>query len=56
MEQLCQRVIKEEDKFWEVDFISDELLEDEPVEETSHALTITGLTSSESDSDNDDDE
>lgn len=29
---FVEHVVKEEDKFWEVDFISDELLEDEPAE------------------------
>lgn len=40
-------VIKEEDKLWQIEFISDELLEEE---QGSHVLTITGDTSSDSDS------
>lgn len=41
-------VIKVEDKFWQVDFISDELLD---AEEATHVLTITGdTTDSDSDS------
>jgi len=37
--------IKEEDKLWQIDYISDEMLDEEP---TSHVLTITGLTTSDS--------
>jgi len=41
-------VIKEEDKFWHIDVISDQLLDEE---QGSHVLTITGDTSSDFDSD-----
>lgn len=41
-------VIKEEDKFCQIDVISDQLLDDE---QGSHVLTITGDTSSDFDSD-----
>jgi len=45
---FIDHVIKVEEKFWQVDFISDELLD---AEETSHILTITGdTTDSDSDS------
>lgn len=47
-------VVKEEDKFWAIDFITDELLDDEPGNQTSHILTITKLSSSEFDNDDDD--
>lgn len=40
---FISHTIKEEDKFWEIDFISDDMLE----ENESHVLTITGQTSSE---------
>lgn len=40
-------VIKEEDKFWQIDVLSDELFD----EQESHVLTITGDTSSDFDSD-----
>lgn len=37
--------IKEEDKFWQIDYISDEMLDEHT---TQHVLTITGLTTSDS--------
>jgi len=37
--------IKEEDKFWHIDYISDEMLDEHT---TQHVLTITGLTTSDS--------
>lgn len=40
-------VTKEEDKFWQIDVLSDELFD----EQESHVLTITGETSSDFDSD-----
>jgi len=42
---FISHTIKEEDKCWQVDYISDEMLDEEP---TSHVLTITGLTTSDS--------
>lgn len=39
---FVSHTIKEEDKLWQIDYISDEMLDEEP---TSHVLTITGLTS-----------
>lgn len=44
---FVKHAISEEDKFWEIDFITDELLEDE--ENTPCVLTITGETTSDSD-------
>ncbi|KAF0762878.1 DDE 3 domain-containing protein [Aphis craccivora] len=37
--------IKEEDKFWQIDYISDEMLDEHTIQ---HVLTITGLTTSDS--------
>jgi len=42
---FISHTIKEEDKLWQIDYISDEMLDEEP---TSHVLTITGLTTSDS--------
>ncbi|XP_060868764.1 uncharacterized protein LOC132943720 [Metopolophium dirhodum] len=42
---FVSHTIKEEDKCWQVDYISDEMLDEEP---TSHVLTITGLMTSDS--------
>ncbi|XP_060855619.1 uncharacterized protein LOC132933335 [Metopolophium dirhodum] len=42
---FVSHTIKEEDKLWQIDYISDEMLDEEP---TSHVLTITGLTTSDS--------
>ncbi|XP_026819046.1 uncharacterized protein LOC113557684 [Rhopalosiphum maidis] len=44
---FVSHTIKEEDKFWQLDFISDEMLE-ETQASTSHVLTITGETTSDS--------
>jgi len=41
---FISHIIKEEDKFWEIDFITDDMLEEN---ESRHVLTITGQTSSE---------
>ncbi|XP_060871648.1 uncharacterized protein LOC132945867 [Metopolophium dirhodum] len=41
-------VIKEEDTFWQIDVLSDQLLDEE---QGSHVITITGDTSSDFDSD-----
>lgn len=41
-------VIKEEDRFWKIDFLSDEVFDAEP-ETGEHILTITGDTTSDSD-------
>ncbi|XP_050059855.1 uncharacterized protein LOC126551127 [Aphis gossypii] len=41
-------VIKEEDRFWKIDFLSDEVFDVEP-ETGKHVLTITGQTTSDSD-------
>lgn len=35
------------EKFWQDDFISDEIMDEEP--QKSHILTITGATTSDSD-------
>jgi len=40
---FISHTIKEEDKFWQIDFITDDMLE----ENESHVLTITGQTTSE---------
>jgi len=42
---FVSHTIKEEDKFWQVDYISDEMLAEEP---TSYMSMITGLTTSDS--------
>lgn len=39
-------VIKEEDKFWNIENLTDEILDEEPDEGVRHILTITGDTSS----------
>jgi len=40
-------VIKEEEKFWNIENLTDEILDEEPDEEVRHILTIgTGDTSS----------
>ncbi|XP_022174497.1 uncharacterized protein LOC111036684 [Myzus persicae] len=44
---FVSHTIKEEDQFWQLDFISDEMLE-ETQALTSHVLTITGETTSDS--------
>lgn len=44
---FINHVTKEEDKFWQIDVLSDELFD----EQESHVLTITGDTSSDFDSD-----
>jgi len=44
---FVSHTIKEEDKFWQLDFISDEMLE-ETLASTLHVLTITGETTSDS--------
>jgi len=47
-------VIKEEDKFWKIDYISDELIDNDPNQEERHVMTIgTGDTDSSSDSNSD---
>lgn len=47
---FIEHVLKEEEKFWRIDFLSDEILEEEP-EEERHILTVgTGDTCSDSDS------
>lgn len=43
---VIAHIIKEEEKFWQVDFISDEMLDKI---QGSHILTITGDTDSDSD-------
>lgn len=46
-------VVKEEEKFWNLEHLTDEILDEEP-DEARHILTITGDTSSsESSSDSD---
>jgi len=43
---FVEHVVKEEHKFWKIDFITDEILEEEPAEGDQHTLTIgTGDTS-----------
>ncbi|KAE9523362.1 hypothetical protein AGLY_016310 [Aphis glycines] len=43
---FVEHVVKEEHKFWKIDFITDEILEKEPAEGDQHILTIgTGDTS-----------
>ncbi|XP_050058746.1 uncharacterized protein LOC126554247 [Aphis gossypii] len=41
---FISHTIKEEDKFWQIDFISDDILEEN---ESQHVLTITGQTTSD---------
>jgi len=41
---FISHTIKEEDKFWQIDFISDDILEED---ESQHVLTITGQTTSD---------
>lgn len=48
---FVKHVVEEEEKFWIIDFITDELLEAEQDEDKQHIFTITGDTGSESDSD-----
>lgn len=45
-------VIKEEDRFWKIDFLSDEVFDAEP-ETGEHVLTITGDMSSSNSDDED---
>lgn len=47
---FVEHVIKEEDKFWKIDNITDDFMDEEPEEGARHILTI-GDTSSDSDSD-----
>lgn len=43
---FVEHVVEEEHKFWKIDFITDEILEEEPAEGDQHILTIeTGDTS-----------
>ncbi|XP_025194218.1 uncharacterized protein LOC112593854 [Melanaphis sacchari] len=51
---FISHVIKEEDKFWKIDFLSDDVLDAEPetTETSGHLLTITGDTTSDSDDEN----
>lgn len=49
-------VMEEEDKFWEIDFISDELLDKEPVPKTRQVLNLTGETIKSDNDDYDDDD
>lgn len=37
---------KEEDKIWDIDYISDEILDETPL--TSHVLTVTGESTTDS--------
>lgn len=54
---FVNHVMKEEDKCWEIDFLSDELLDNEPAPKTQHVLTITEeITKFEYDDDDDDDD
>lgn len=47
-------VIKEEDKFWKIDHISDELIDNDPEKDEQHVMTVgTGDTDTSSDSDSD---
>ena len=47
-------VIKEEDKFWKIDHISDELVDNDPEQQERHVLTIgTGDTDTSFDSNSD---
>jgi len=46
---FVEHVIKEEEKFWKIDNITDNFMDEEPEEGGCHILTI-GDTSSDSDS------
>jgi hypothetical protein len=51
---FIRHVIKEEDKFWKIDHISDELIDNDPEQDEQHVMTVgTGDTDTSSDSDSD---
>lgn len=51
---FIRHTIKEEDKFWKIDHISDELIDNDPEQEEQHVMTVgTGDTDTSSDSDSD---